>query len=64
MVIFNRYKNIFDNFINNWNAKFWNKLKVIDKMLCNIFRSKNKFKKARLKLEKHFLNKNFLDKLL
>lgn len=64
VVIFNRYKDIFNNFIDNLDTKSSNRLKLIDKALYNIFRFKSKSIEAKTKLEENFLNKNSLKKLL
>lgn len=58
MVVLNKYKDFFNDFINNLDIKFLNKLKLINKILRDIFKSENKLSKARPKLKKDLLIKN------
>lgn len=65
MAIFNKHKNPFDDFIDSLNTvNLINRVKLIDKKLSNIFKLENKSIKIRLKLEKDFLSKILLKKLL
>lgn len=57
MIIFNKYKNILDVFIDNPNSESLNYLKPIYKKSCNIFRSKSGLTDF---LKEDCLNKNIL----
>lgn len=58
LVIFNKYKDIFDNFINSLYIKSLIKSNLIKKRLYNIiFSFKNSLIKIKSKLNKDFLNK-------
>lgn len=41
MAIFNKYKDIFNNFINYLDSEFLNQVGLINKKFCNIFKSKS-----------------------
>lgn len=65
MAVFSKYKNSFNNLINNSNViKFLDELKLINQKSHNIFKFKNKLIKTKLKLKKKFLNKYFLNQLV
>lgn len=64
LVIFNKYKNTLNNFIDSSNIKSPNRLKSINKGLYNILKFENKLKKFELKLIKDFLYKDLLDRSL
>lgn len=64
IAIFNQYKDIFDNLINNSDVKSLNRLKLINQEPHNISRSKNILMKVKPKLKNDYLIKNLLDKLL
>ena len=57
LIIFNKYKNIHKNFINNLNIKFLIISKRINMLNNNIFDFKNN-------LNNFKINKNFLNKLI
>lgn len=48
MAIFNKYKDTLDDLIDSVDTEFPNRLKLIDKELHNIFKSKNALREARL----------------
>lgn len=61
MTIFNKYKGIFNNIIDSLNANFLNLIRLIDKKSCNMLRFKTNLIRF---LNKNYLNKHILDKLL
>lgn len=62
-VIFIKYMNNLNDFVNSLNKKFLNWSKLFDKRLCNMLRSKNS-SIGFLEKDCHLNNKNSLDILL